>query len=102
MIGVPTTRAATTRYVDATENSGRASSPLSPTPIATTTPISTMSTASETTAARGETPPVITAIRRNGTATPAKARPVIQAARNLPSTISVVVASVTCTGARVE
>ena len=49
----------------------------------------------------GVTPPASVAQSRKGTETATKARPVIHAARNFASRISAVVASVTCTGARV-
>ena len=100
-ISVPITSAATTRYAVATEKSGRDRMPLRATPIAASTPISTTRTASEIMTVRGSTPPANVAITRKGTDTATKARPAIQAARNLPMTISPVVARVTCTGARV-
>src|SRR5690606_21292816 len=75
--------------------------PLSPTPIAATTPTSTTRITSDTSTTAGATPPANVAISRKGAATATNASPVIQDATNLPIRISVVVASVTCTGARV-
>lgn len=100
-IGVPMTSAATTRYVVATENSGRAITPLRATPIAAMIPTSTTSTSSETAMVAASAPPDRVAISRNGIETTTNARPVIHAARNLPMRMSAVVARVTCTGARV-
>lgn len=100
-MSVPNTRPATTRYVAATENSGRAMSPLRPTPMAATTMISTASTSSETSSTSASAPPPTSDSARNGTATRRNAPPVATAARSLPSMMSPVEAAVTWTAARV-
>ncbi|CAH0225199.1 hypothetical protein SRABI128_02298 [Microbacterium sp. Bi128] len=85
----------------ATEKTGRATIALTPTPIAATTPTSSTRMPRDEAMTAGFSEPANVATTRNGSATTRNASPEIHAARNLPRTISVVVTSVTCTGARV-
>ena len=83
------------------ENSGRVRMPDRPTPIAAITPSSSARMTTATTMTSGCSPPRSTAKLRNGSDATRKARAVIQAARNLPSTSCQVVIRVTWVVARV-